>query len=161
LSFSKVGVAGCGLMGSGIAEIVAKSGRDVVVLEMNDDLLARGRGRIEKSLDRAVQKGKLEADEKDRIQGRISFTTDVTELADAGMIIEAIVEDLEVKNDLFGKLDELCGPDTVFASNTSSLTVTDMAAATNRPDRFVGLHFFNPVPVMKLVEVVRTIATSE
>jgi 3-hydroxybutyryl-CoA dehydrogenase len=161
LRFSKVGVAGCGLMGSGIAEVVAKSGRDVVVLEMNDDLLARGRGRIEKSLDRAVQKGKLEADEKDRIQGRISFTTDVTELADAGMIIEAIVEDLEVKNDLFGKLDELCGPDTVFASNTSSLTVTDMAAATNRPDRFVGLHFFNPVPVMKLVEVVRTIATSE
>jgi 3-hydroxybutyryl-CoA dehydrogenase len=148
-------------MGSGIAEVVAKSGRDVVVLEMNDDLLARGRGRIEKSLDRAVQKGKLEADEKDRIQGRISFTTDVTELADAGMIIEAIVEDLEVKNDLFGKLDELCGPDTVFASNTSSLTVTDMAAATNRPDRVVGLHFFNPVPVMKLVEVVRTIATSE
>lgn len=161
MTFSKVGVAGCGLMGSGIAEVVAKSGREVVVLEMNDELLEKGRGRIEKSLGRAVQKGKLEADEKERIQDRISFTTDVEDLASAGMIIEAIVEDLEVKNDLFGKLDELCGPDTVFASNTSSLTVTDMAAATNRPDRFVGLHFFNPVPVMKLVEVVRTIATSE
>ncbi len=161
MTFSKVGVAGCGLMGSGIAEVVAKSGREVTVLETTEEFLAKGEARIERSLDRAVQKGKLEAEEKERIQSRISFTLEVADLASCEMVIEAIIEDLDIKADLFGKLDELCGPDTIFASNTSSLTVTDMAARTQRPDRFVGLHFFNPVPVMKLVEVVRTIATSE
>lgn len=148
-------------MGSGIAEVVAKSGREVTVLETTEEFLAKGEARIERSLDRAVQKGKLEAEEKERIQSRISFTLEVADLASCEMVIEAIIEDLDIKADLFGKLDELCGPDTIFASNTSSLTVTDMAARTQRPDRFVGLHFFNPVPVMKLVEVVRTIATSE
>ncbi len=154
-------MAGCGLMGSGIAEISAKAGMTVTILEMSDELVALGRGRIEKSLGRAVEKDKLSGEDRDAILSRISFTTAVEDLADADIVMEAIIENLEIKNELFGRLDELCGDRTIFASNTSSLTVTDMAAATNRPDRFVGLHFFNPVPVMKLVEVVRTIATSD
>jgi 3-hydroxybutyryl-CoA dehydrogenase len=148
-------------MGSGIAEVAAKAGHQVMVLEMSDDLVAKGKARVEKSLDRAVAKGKLSQEDRDEFLGRIGFTTSVEDLAGSDIVIEAIVEKVEAKNELFGALDELCGDHTIFASNTSSLTVTDMAAATNRPDRFVGLHFFNPVPVMKLVEVVRTIATSD
>jgi len=161
VDISKVGVVGCGLMGSGIAEVAAKSGFTVRVREVNEDFLAAGEKRIRKSLDRAVEKEKLTADDRDAAWDRLSFTTEVTDLADCDLVIEAIVEDLEAKNELFGALDGLCGEGTIFASNTSSLTVTDMAAATARADRFVGLHFFNPVPVMKLVEVVRTIATSD
>ena len=156
-----VAVLGCGLMGSGIAEISAKAGFDTVVREVNDDLVEKGRGRIAKSLDRAVEKGKLPADERDAILGRLSFTTRLADLADVDLVIEAVTEDLELKNSMFRELDDACGADTVFASNTSSLTVADMAAATKRPDRMLGLHFFNPVPVMKLVEVVRTIATGD
>lgn len=161
LNISKVGVVGCGLMGSGIAEIAAKSGFDVRVREVNDDFLAAGEKRIRKSMDRAVAKEKLTAEDRDAAWGRLSFTTQVADLADCDLVIEAIVEELEAKNELFVELDGLCGESTIFASNTSSLTITDMAAATERPDRFVGLHFFNPVPVMKLVEVVRTIVTSD
>jgi 3-hydroxybutyryl-CoA dehydrogenase len=161
LNISKVGVVGCGLMGSGIAELAAKSGFEVLVREVNTDFVAAGEKRIRKSMDRAVEKEKLTAEDRDAALGRISFTTDVSDLSDRDLVIEAIVEELEAKNALFGELDELCGEHTIFASNTSSLTITDMAAATSRPDRFVGLHFFNPVPVMKLVEVVRTIATSD
>lgn len=161
MDISTVGVVGCGLMGSGIAEIAAKSGFDVRVREVNDDALAAGEKRIRKSMDRAVDKEKLSAEDRDAAWARLSFTTNVDDLADCDIVIEAIVEELEAKNELFGRLDELCGENTIFASNTSSLTITDMAAATNRVDRFVGLHFFNPVPVMKLVEVVRTIATSD
>jgi 3-hydroxybutyryl-CoA dehydrogenase len=148
-------------MGSGIAEVAAKSGFQVLVREVNDELLDAGKKRIRKSMDRAVDKEKLSAGDRDAAWGRLSFTTKVPDLAGCDIVIEAIVEELEAKNALFGELDGLCGAATIFASNTSSLTVTDMAAATNRPDRFVGLHFFNPVPVMKLVEVVRTIATSD
>lgn len=161
MKIEKVGVAGCGLMGSGIAEVAAKSGFDVVVREVGAIALEAGKARIEKSLDRAVSKGKLEADARDETLQRIRFTTDVDDLSDRDIVIEAIVEDLAAKGELFGALDGRCGEETIFASNTSSLTVTDMAAATERADRFVGLHFFNPVPVMKLVEVVRTIATSD
>lgn len=161
MEIRKVGVAGCGLMGSGIAEVAARAGCDVVVREIDDGALDAGRGRVEKSLGRAVAKGKLEAAARDATLGRIRFTTSLDELASAELVIEAIVESLEAKNELFGRLDGACGPETIFASNTSSLTVTEMAAATSRPDRFVGLHFFNPVPVMKLVEVVRTIVTSQ
>lgn len=161
MDISKVGVVGCGLMGSGIAEVAAKSGFDVRVREVNDDFLEAGRKRIRKSLDRAVEKEKLSAEDRDAAWDRLSFTTEVSDLADCDIVIEAIVEELEAKNALFGALDELCGEGTIFASNTSSLAITDMAAATSRRDRFVGLHFFNPVPVMKLVEVVRTIATSD
>ncbi len=160
MDISKVGVVGCGLMGSGIAEIAAKSGFDVVVREMNDELLQKGQARIQKSMDRAVIKEKLTAEDRDAAGARLSYTTDVSDLAECDIIIEAIVEELDAKNALFGELDGICGGNTIFASNTSSLTITDMAAATERADRFVGLHFFNPVPVMKLVEVVKTIATS-
>jgi 3-hydroxybutyryl-CoA dehydrogenase len=148
-------------MGSGIAEIAAKAGFAVKVREVNEDFLGAGQKRIRKSMDRAVEKEKLSAEDRDAAWERLSFTTAVSDLADCDLVIEAIVEDLEVKNALFTELDELCGENTIFASNTSSLTITDMAAATERADRFVGLHFFNPVPVMKLVEVVKTIATSD
>jgi 3-hydroxybutyryl-CoA dehydrogenase len=161
LSIQKVGVVGAGLMGSGIAEVAATRGFDVIVREVDQASAEKGRGRIEKSLGRAVSKEKISAEDRDAALGRLSFTTEVADLAPCDIVIEAIVEDLEVKNALFGELDGLCGADTIFASNTSSLTITDMAAHTERADRFVGLHFFNPVPVMKLVEVVRTIATSE
>jgi len=148
-------------MGSGIAETAAKCGFQVVVREVSPELLQGGEKRIRKSMDKAVEKEKLTAADRDAALGRLAFTLDVADLAECDIVIEAIVEDLEVKNELFGALDGLCGENTIFASNTSSLTVTDMAAATKRADRFVGLHFFNPVPVMKLVEVVRTIATSQ
>lgn len=160
MNIEKVGVVGCGLMGSGIAEISAKAGFDVVIKEVNDEFLQAGKGRLEKSLDRAVAKGKLEQADRDAAMGRCTFTTELADLAECDLIIEAIIEEIEAKNELFGALDSICGPETIFASNTSSLTVTDMAAPTSRADRVVGLHFFNPVPVMKLVEVVRTIATS-
>lgn len=161
MNVEKVGVVGCGLMGSGIAEVAAKSGFDVVVREVSTDFLEAGQGRIRKSLDRAVDKGKLDAADRDAAWDRMGFTTDLADLADRDLVIEAIVEDMGAKNELFSALNDLCGPETIFASNTSSLPITDMAAATGRPDRVVGLHFFNPVPVMKLVEVVRTIATSD
>ena len=161
MDIRKVGVAGCGLMGSGIAEVAARSGFDVVVTEVDADALEAGKGRVRKSLDRAVDKGKLDAGERDEILGRIRFSTDLEDMADRDVVVEAIVESLDAKNELFGRLDDLCGEHTIFASNTSSLAITDMAAGTKRPDRVVGLHFFNPVPVMKLVEVVRTIVTSD
>lgn len=148
-------------MGSGIAEVAATRGFPVVVREVDQASLDRGRARIEKSLERAVSKEKLSGEDRDAALGRFTFTTKVADLAPCDLVIEAIVEDLEVKNALFRELDGICGDDTIFASNTSSLTITDMAAATDRPDRFIGLHFFNPVPVMKLVEVVRTIVTSD
>jgi 3-hydroxybutyryl-CoA dehydrogenase len=156
----KVGVVGCGLMGRGIAQVSAAAGYETVVREVNEGLLDAGLQAIEKQLDRAVEKGKLDAAERDATLGRVSGTVTLEDLADCDIIMEAIVEDIEVKKDLFGALDRQCPEHTLFASNTSSLTVTEIAASTNRPDRFVGLHFFNPVPVMKLVEVVRTGATS-
>lgn len=148
-------------MGSGIAEVAAKAGRRVVVREVDETLLQAGRGRVEKSLARAVAKGKLAEEARDAALARTTFTTELGGFAGCDLVVEAIVESLEAKNALFAELDQVCGPKTIFASNTSSLPITDMAAATSRADRFVGLHFFNPVPVMKLVEVVRTIATSQ
>jgi 3-hydroxybutyryl-CoA dehydrogenase len=156
-----VAVLGCGLMGSGIAEVAAKAGYRTRVREVTPELAQRGRGAVEKSLGRAVEKGKLDSASRDQILGRITIGTSLDELADADIIIEAVTEDLEVKNEMFRTLDGVCGPEAIFASNTSSLTIAAMAAATSRPERFVGLHFFNPVPVMKLVEVVRTIATAD
>jgi 3-hydroxybutyryl-CoA dehydrogenase len=161
LKIEKVGVVGCGLMGSGIAEVAAKAGFDVVVREVSEEFIEAGRKRIEKSLARAVDKGKLEPKDRNDTLARLDFSIDLAGLAECDLVIEAIVESMEAKNELFSTLDGLCGSETIFASNTSSLTITDMAAATKRPDRVVGLHFFNPVPVMKLVEVVRTIATSD
>ena len=148
-------------MGSGIAEVAAKADFDVVVRELSGDLIEAGQDRIRKSLDRAVEREKLTAADRNAAWSRLRFSTELSELADRDLVIEAIVEEIGAKNELFSALDGLCGPDTIFASNTSSLTITDLAAATGRPDRVVGLHFFNPVPVMDLVEVVRTISTSD
>jgi 3-hydroxybutyryl-CoA dehydrogenase len=161
VDIENVGVVGCGLMGSGIAEVAAKADFDVVVREVSDDLIEAGQNRIRGSLDRAVEREKLTAADRDTVWSRIRFSTELSELADRHLVIEAIVEEMGPKKELFSVLDDICGPETIFASNTSSLTITDMAAATARPDRVVGLHFFNPVPVMELVEVVRTIATSD
>jgi 3-hydroxybutyryl-CoA dehydrogenase len=157
----RVAVLGCGLMGSGIAEISAKAGYETWVRELNDDLVARGRANITKSLQRAVDKGKLDATVRDDALARLNFTTSLEDLKQVDIVIEAVTEDMELKNEMFRTLDRVCTDHTIFASNTSSLTIAAMAAATNRPHRFVGLHFFNPVPVMKLVEVVRTIAVDQ
>jgi 3-hydroxybutyryl-CoA dehydrogenase len=155
----RVGVLGCGLMGSGIAQVAAAAGYETIVREVSDDVCQRGIGGIGKQLGKSVDKGKLSAEDRDAIVGRLRGTTSLDDLKDCDIIIEAVVEDLAVKNEMWRTLDAVCGPDTIFASNTSSLTIADMAAATRRPERMVGLHFFNPVPVMKLVEVVKTIAT--
>ena len=161
MSIERVGVVGCGLMGSGIAEVAARAGKDVTVREPSAELLRAGRDRIARSMERAISKEKLNTAERDRALERLHFTTDLTDLAACDLIIEAIVEDVAVKRSLFRDLDALCCPTTIFASNTSSLPISDIAAATSRPDRFVGLHFFNPVPVMALVEVVRTLLTGQ
>jgi 3-hydroxybutyryl-CoA dehydrogenase len=148
-------------MGSGIAEVAARAGFDTVVREVNEEFAAKGVKRVTSSLSRAVEKKKLSEEESKGIQGRISTTTKLEELADCDLIIEAISENLELKKETFGTLDSACKPETIFCSNTSSLTITELAASTKRADRFAGLHFFNPVPVMKLVEVVRALQTSD
>jgi 3-hydroxybutyryl-CoA dehydrogenase len=159
LGIETVGVAGCGLMGSGIAQTVAQAGVPVVVREVSEPLLDKGLKSVEKNLARMVEKGTLSATESDAARGRLRGTTRLEDLGGCDLIIEAIIEQLPAKKELFSALDALCGPATIYASNTSALSITEMAVATRRPDRFVGLHFFNPVPVMKLVEVIRTIAT--
>ena len=156
----KVGVLGCGLMGSGIAQVAAAAGYTTVVRDVSDAVMAKGKAGIAKSLDKFVEKGKLAAADRDATLGRLSYVTDVAALKDCDIVIEAVTEDLELKNDLWKQLDALCPAHTIFASNTSSLTIAAMASATARADRFVGLHFFNPVPLMQLVEVVRTVTTS-
>jgi 3-hydroxybutyryl-CoA dehydrogenase len=159
MAIQRVGVVGCGLMGSGIAQVAAQAGFTTVVREVSAELVDKGLKGIEKNLWRMVEKGTLIDAQKSEIRGRLRGTTAIEDLKDCDVIVEAIVEQLPAKRELFGKLDALCPAATIFASNTSSLTITEIATATKRPDRFVGLHFFNPVPVMKLVEVVRTIAT--
>ena len=156
----KVGVLGSGLMGSGIAEVAARSGYETVVREVSDELVEKGLDKIRGSLNKAVERGKMEASARDEAIGRLSGTVDLGAFADCDIVVEAIVENLEEKRKTFGALDEAVKKDAIFASNTSSLTITQMAMFTKRPDQFVGLHFFNPVPVMKLVEVVRTLLTS-
>ena len=147
-------------MGSGIAQVAAQAGLDTVVRELTEPLAARSRDGIRRSLEKAIEKGKLTADDRDAAVSRLSFTTELADLAGCDIVIEAVVEDLETKNALWHALHGICDAPTIFASNTSSLTVAAMAAASGRPDRIVGLHFFNPVPAMRLVEVVRTITTS-
>jgi 3-hydroxybutyryl-CoA dehydrogenase len=155
-----VGVLGCGLMGSGIAQVAAAAGYATVVREVAQEPLDKGTAGIRKSLDKFVEKGKLSPSDRDATLGRLRFVTDLKALKDADVIIEAVTEDLDLKNSMWKELDGLCPQHTIFASNTSSLTIAAMAAATKRADRFVGLHFFNPVPLMPLVEVVRTVTTS-
>jgi len=157
----RVGVLGCGLMGSGIAQVAATAGYETIVRDVSKEILERGRAGIEKSLGKLVEKGKVRPADRDAALKRLTFTTVVADLRNVDIVIEAITEDLALKNVLFLELDGLCGTGTIFASNTSSLTIAEMAGATKRADRFVGLHFFNPVPLMALVEVVRTITTSE
>jgi 3-hydroxybutyryl-CoA dehydrogenase len=161
MKIGKVGVLGAGLMGSGIAEVCAKAGYETVMREVSDELAKKGVSRIEGSMGKAVEKGKLEAAARDAARSKLTTTTKLEELAGCDLVIEAIVENLDAKKEAFSVLDRACAPHAIFCSNTSSLTITEISAATGRPDRFAGLHFFNPVPVMKLVEVVRTIATSE
>ena len=156
----KVGVLGCGLMGSGIAQAAAMSGFDTLVRDVSQPLLERGRTGILKSLGRLVERGKLTVEARDAALSRLRFVTDLKQLGDRDIIVEAVTEDLDLKNGLWRELDTTCHARTIFASNTSSLTIASMAGATSRPDRFVGLHFFNPVPMMPLVEVVRSAATS-
>jgi 3-hydroxybutyryl-CoA dehydrogenase len=148
-------------MGSGIAQVAAAAGYDTRVRDVSRDIFDRGRAGIEKSLAKLVEKGKLPGADRDAALKRLTFTTNTAELKDSDIVIEAVTEDLEVKNALWRELDGLCAAGTIFASNTSSLTIAAMAAVTKRSDRFVGLHFFNPVPLMQLVEVVRTVTTSE
>ena len=156
-----VGVLGCGLMGSGIAQVASQAGYRTIVREVSQALNDKGKAGITRSLDKFVEKGKLAPADREAALGRLAFTTKVGDLASCDVVIEAVTEELDLKNALWKELDAVCGAETIFASNTSSLTIAAMAAATKRPDRFVGLHFFNPVPLMKLVEVVRTVTTSD
>lgn len=158
---TRVGVLGGGLMGSGIAQVAAQSGFETILREVSETVCQRARGGIEKTLAKGIEKGKVTPAQRDEAMGRLTFTTEVAALRDCDIVIEAVIEDLDIKNGMWKELDALCPPHTIFASNTSSLTIAAMAAATARPDRMVGLHFFNPVPLMKLVEVVKTVTTSE
>lgn len=161
MTIKNVGVVGCGLMGSGITQVSAQAGFPTVVVEANQELLDKGLAGLRKTLDGLVAKAKLEAKEKDAILGRITGSTRLEDLKACDLIVEAITENQQLKNETFAKLDRICPPHTILASNTSSCNVTAMAAATKRPGNVLGLHFFNPVPLMKLVEVVRTILTDE
>ncbi len=163
MEIKKVGVLGCGLMGSGIAQTAASAGFETIVCEVSDDLVQRGFKGIEKSLAKFVEKGTMTADKQAEIRNRITGTTSFAELRDCDIIIEAIIENLEEKQKTFRQLDGICKSETLFASNTSSISITEMMTTTSadRQRRFIGLHFFNPVPLMKLVEVVRTILTDD
>jgi len=163
MEFKKVGVLGCGLMGAGIAQTAAMAGYETIVREVSDDFLAKGFAGIEKSLSKFAEKGTITADQQKEIRDRLKGTTSFEDLADCDIIIEAIIENLETKRETYLRLDELCKPETIFASNTSSLSITQMMTVTSaeRQQRFIGMHFFNPVPLMKLVEVIRTILTDQ
>jgi 3-hydroxybutyryl-CoA dehydrogenase len=163
MAIRKIGVLGAGLMGSGIAQVAAARGHQVTVLEVNEAVLNKGLSGIDKSLSRFVEKGTLTAEAKAETMARLRGTTNIEDLAESDIIIEAIIENLDLKRETYAKLDALCADHTIFASNTSSLSITEMMTATKpeRQRRFVGMHFFNPVPLMKLVEVVRTIVTDE
>lgn len=161
MEIKKVGVLGCGLMGHGITQVSAQSGYDVVVREAEKGALDKGIGKVEKQLARAVEKGKMEQGDADAVRGRIQATLDYGDLADCDLVLEAITEDLEMKLDMWRELDGIVKEGALCATNTSSLSVIDQAAATSRPQRFVGLHFFNPVQAMPLLEVVRTVTTED
>ena len=161
MTITNVGVVGCGLMGSGIVQVAAQAGFQVLFVEANDELVKRGLGRLHETLEGLVSKGKLDARAKDATLARIAGTTRLEDLKSCDLVIEAMTENQPLKNETFAKLDRICPPSTILASNTSSCNVTAMAAATGRPGLVLGLHFFNPVPIMKLVEVVRTILTDD
>ena len=161
MAFKKIGVVGCGLMGRGIAEVSAKTGYDVVVSEINRELLDKGMAAIKGSLAKAVEKGKLAQADMDKTLGKIKGTTDMADFKDCDLVVEAAIENLELKKKIFIDLDRICAPGAVLSTNTSCLSVMDVAAVTKRTDKVLGCHFFNPVPVMKLLELVKTITTSK
>jgi 3-hydroxybutyryl-CoA dehydrogenase len=159
MEIERVGVLGCGLMGSGIAQVCAQSGYPTVVVEVSKEALDAGLARIASFLEAGVARGKVKPEDREATLTRLTGSSDLSSMKGCDLVIEAIIENFDLKKETYGRLDTLLGPEAVFASNTSSLSITKMAAATNRPDRFLGLHFFNPVPLMKLVEVARTILT--
>jgi 3-hydroxybutyryl-CoA dehydrogenase len=161
MEIKKVGVIGCGSMGGGIAQVCAQSGYQVVVSEINDELLKRGLASIDKTLAKSVEKGKLSQPDKDAVMGRIKGTTTTRDFADCDLVIEAAIENLELKKKIFAELDGICKTDAILATNTSCLSIIEMAMVTKRPDKVLGLHFFNPATIMKLLEIVKTIATSD
>ena len=161
MAIRSVGIVGGGLMGSGIAQVAAMAGFPVVVRELTTTLGERARTTIDRTLAKGIERGKVTAAQRERALANLGFTTDVADMAGCDIVVEAVVEDLAIKNSLWEELDRVCPRETIFASNTSSLTIAEMASASGRPDRMVGLHFFNPVPLMKLVEVVRTVTTSD
>lgn len=161
MDIKTVGVVGAGTMGNGIAQAAAQIGCDVIMRDIKDDFVERGLKNIDRFLSRSVEKGKMDAAQKDAILGRIKGTTDMQVLKDADFIIEVVLEDMELKKSVFSELDEICGPNVILASNTSSMSLTEIATATKRPDKVCGMHFFNPVPLMKLVEVIRGYGTSD
>ncbi len=161
MAIKTVGVLGCGLMGSGIAQVCAAAGYKTIVREVEQGLVDKGLGRIRKFLDGGVEKGKVTAGDRDKTMGNLSGTTKLDDLRDADLVIEAIIENIDAKTQAFAALDAAVSDSTIFCSNTSSLCIVELASKTRRPDRFAGLHFFNPVPIMKLVEVIRALTTSE
>lgn len=161
MEIKKVGVVGCGLMGSGIVEVCARAGYDVVVREVDESLLTKGLDRVRASLLKAVARGKATQEQADQALSHIRGTLDLADLADCDLVIEAAVENMAVKKEIFAALDRLLAPHAILASNTSSLCITEMASVTQRGDKVLGIHFFNPVPVMPLIEFVRTILTSD
>jgi 3-hydroxybutyryl-CoA dehydrogenase len=160
MEIKKVGVVGCGAMGAGIAQVCAQSGYQVVASEINDELLKKGLASIEKTLAKLVEKEKISPQDKDAVVGRIKGTTSTKDFADCDLIIEAVIENIDLKKKIFAELDGICPEHTILGTNTSCLSIMDMATATKRPEKVLGLHFFNPAPVMKLLEIVKTIATS-
>jgi len=160
-NFSRIGVVGLGTMGVGIVEVFAREGLEVVGVEPTEQALERGRGHLRHSTDRAVARGKISGSDRDDLVGRVQFTTSMEDLADVDMVVEAVPERLDLKQEVFAAADKICRPDTILATNTSSLSVTEISVATSRPSKVVGMHFFNPAPVLKLVEVVRTVVTEQ
>ncbi len=161
MEIKKVGILGAGAMGNGIAQLAAQIGCDVVMRDIEDAFVERGMKSIDKFLSKSVEKGKLEAKEKDTIMGRIKGTTDMGDLKGVDFVVEAVIEDLDLKKKVFKELDELCRPEVVLSSNTSSMSITEIAAATSRPEKICGMHFFNPAPLMRLVEIIRGYYTSD
>ena len=161
MGIKNVGVVGAGTMGNGIAQMAAQIGCDVIMRDIEDSSVERGMKNIDRFLTRSVEKEKLQAEEKDAILGRIKGTTDMSDLKDVDFVVEAVIEDLDLKKNVFKELDELCRPEVIIASNTSSMSITEIAAASGRPDKICGMHFFNPVPLMRLVEVIRGYFTSD
>ena len=161
MQVQKLGVIGAGTMGNGIAQLAAQIGCKVIMRDINDEFVARGLKNIDSFLSKSIERGKIKPDEKEAIVGRIKGTTDMADLKDVDFVIEAVIEDLELKKKVFQELDETCRPDVVLSSNTSSMSITEIAAATKRPDKVCGMHFFNPAPIMKLVEIIRGYQSSD